>query len=743
MLCFYGRRKQVERAQEIAVILEGWLHKIQSQTDPVASADDNPADLKSERSRPDRRVPEEALAAAHRSLGICRAHWARLTYETSKRPDLFDKSIASFRRASDYATPSTESAEIHYALAVILAETRDTDAAIQSTKQAISLCTHDDMESAEFERFSDTQEDQNRRVLFKAWHHLAFLLSARQDFATAIASCEAAGDLYSDLFESFQHHKVVEKLALAERESIIELKMSQLVLSEILDGSEEAVNACGDLLGLYKQLFGHTEASDAQAPAVAAEASNGTVFPPRTANGTIKSTRRSLLGRSKEAVGSLPHIGRHSHPIPVTGEAAKEISRDANISLVQDESTVEKKYQPPHHLARQESKKLRKRQSRRSVASERRNRGSSPNKSSTVDGSEDSTQVLPLRVANLKRSSLETTYTGSTPLDLNRDSKDMDMTSTNIVSSDLSHPLSKKAESSRLPPNSSHTTQHQNRNLAPEFPKPPSSGSSKAPPISSQQLFSLPDPIYPSTDLNRHALTLLTRIWLFIAQLYRDASMPLDAQGALSEAFQQAQSIETLVATIESSAQALSTPGWGNLKSVAEIWADVHAEQAALHLQLGNTDAASEAYEKALGWFPDHNAATVGLCNILLDYYDREEPMTAKKKTEMASPNSKPVLASLPPTSNTPEAATEKQGSSKMDESPKLLSRLAARDRAFGLLSMLTKSGRGWDDSEAWSALARAYELSGQVGKAKEAFWWVVELEDSRPLREWRCVGGF
>jgi hypothetical protein len=74
-----------------------------------------------------------------------------------------------------------------------------------------------------------------------------------------------------------------------------------------------------------------------------------------------------------------------------------------------------------------------------------------------------------------------------------------------------------------------------------------------------------------------------------------------------------------------------------------------------------------------------------------------------------------------------------------------LLNRLAARDRAFGLLSTLTKLGSGWDYSEAWFALSRAYEESGQVEKTKEVLWWCVELEDTHPVRSWKSValGGF
>lgn len=76
---------------------------------------------------------------------------------------------------------------------------------------------------------------------------------------------------------------------------------------------------------------------------------------------------------------------------------------------------------------------------------------------------------------------------------------------------------------------------------------------------------------------------------------------------------------------------------------------------------------------------------------------------------------------------------------------PEELNRIAARDRAYSLLSCLTKSGSGWDNSEAWFALARAYEEGGQIEKAKEVLWWCVELEDTRPIRHWKkvSVGGF
>lgn len=86
-------------------------------------------------------------------------------------------------------------------------------------------------------------------------------------------------------------------------------------------------------------------------------------------------------------------------------------------------------------------------------------------------------------------------------------------------------------------------------------------------------------------------------------------------------------------------------------------------------------------------------------------------------------------------------SAREGLGPKGAGPDPEELNRLAARDRAYSLLSSLTKLGTGWDYSEAWFALARAYEEGGQIQKAKDVLWWCVELEDSKALRKWSCVG--
>jgi len=208
-------------------------------------------------------------------------------------------------------------------------------------------------------------------------------------------------------------------------------------------------------------------------------------------------------------------------------------------------------------------------------------------------------------------------------------------------------------------------------------------------------------------------------------------------------------------------------------------------------------------YERALDYWPNHGSAIVGLSGLLLDMFEQRPsdeghklviPTTVattvangqrSQSTEASSLNSQSQSGALGLTVNprslvqrsqtgnssiyhdansirteslhqgdgdaTPadggsqigggRETTETKEALDREASPEQLDRLAARDRAYFLLSTLTKLGAGWDYPEAWSELARAYEASGQTEKAKEMLWWCVELEDSRPLRGWEVVG--
>ena len=183
-------------------------------------------------------------------------------------------------------------------------------------------------------------------------------------------------------------------------------------------------------------------------------------------------------------------------------------------------------------------------------------------------------------------------------------------------------------------------------------------------------------------------------------------------------------------------------------------------------------------FEEALMHYPDHPSAIVGISNILLDVYTEvllpppaipsitgevalREECHKNKHTTFAKTDASGVSLAMPlglggdARWDVGEPGIGTILSQKSSESPVIdelpapykakslpvIDRLAARDRAYGLLSGLTKLGRGWNYSDAWFALARAHEESGQPDKAKEALWWCIELEEGMSIRDWHSVG--
>lgn len=158
-------------------------------------------------------------------------------------------------------------------------------------------------------------------------------------------------------------------------------------------------------------------------------------------------------------------------------------------------------------------------------------------------------------------------------------------------------------------------------------------------------------------------------------------------------------------------------------------------------------------HEKALGYCTDHSKTIIQMSSILLDIYEEKipaEPLSSKDLMASIAPHATTNIDSFTapnPTISVPEADMETESRINLrpkkptDPSPAELNRIAARDRAYQLLITVTKLGEAWDDAEAWYNLSRAHELMGQMDKAESCLWWVVELEDARPVRPWNVAG--
>lgn len=146
----------------------------------------------------------------------------------------------------------------------------------------------------------------------------------------------------------------------------------------------------------------------------------------------------------------------------------------------------------------------------------------------------------------------------------------------------------------------------------------------------------------------------------------------------------------------------------------------------------GKRDLAIEYFNVAISLDVNHSLAIVGLSQVLFEIPTNSTPSSAPVPTDI------PVDAVTRPSAS-PLKATPVR-SNNITEEESTVTSLAATNRALGLLEHVTNSNHGWDISEAWFALARAYELGGETGRARKALWRCVELEDARAVRAWRNI---
>ncbi|KAK8199641.1 uncharacterized protein BKA78DRAFT_10732 [Phyllosticta capitalensis] len=716
ILCRFGSFNEAEKAKKVGEQIEKWLKQHTPASRP-GTAKTNGAEPEHERPT-ESSISPRVLAIAHRAIGISRAHWARLTFEATARSALQTQAALALRRSLSPEYGDQNNLETHYALGLLLAEMRDINGAIKIVKRALSTYSQPDglrtPDGVLSEDAGDEEAEYIReRKLIPLWHLLALLLTAKSDFTTAEKTAEAAFEQFNDpsvLFgapDTFRsehlndssagppghqgkaNHGLVDRMEAFEKEGILQVKFTQLKLLEVIEGTTAAVDASMELLALYKRLFG--DPSSSQPKTALGGSSEALPHSPSATRVSMFGRSRALRKNTNQGVRSSsgPPASRRSSSRPST--IATEGTAGPTIQVTDETGkanghrsfpSLVKPLERHSFLSKTGSIKLKKRSS--SVAK-------------TADSAEPSEKTDSVADGATRR--------GSAPSGKARGSV---ASSNDQPFRSVAHNLSHKDE----PPPAGHEDQppQQDTRLPAPFPRP---------------YFSLIEPQFPKLQERRHTTSLLIDVWLFIAGLYTRAALFEDAKGAVDEAFKLADNLEQEVAQESSSAKFFSERGWGGGKSVEELWADIYACRGQIAHSEGEPHEASTQFEKALSHDPDDSVAVVGLSNILLDIYTKAippEPIEFSGASRL-----QPSKESKRPNGQSP--------------SPEELNRLAARDRAYGLLSTLTKLGSGWDDSEAWFSLARAYEEGSQIEKAKEVLWWCVELEDTKALRAWNCVG--
>ena len=724
MLCCFGSYDEAEKSKEFIELLKEYTSK-HLQIGAGGGENGLLITQDSSQSGPDT-VSPSVIATAYRAIGIGLANWASWTPWNESRDDIRADAIEYLERSLAPELEDGLNLSSLYTVALLLAETRDLDGAIGYVKLGLTSNTHNTTAKTILSK---------ERDLVPLWHLLALLLSAKHDFEVAERSCEVAFEQFPNPITSMVNqrhlakitnnekaegsaeltHALAEQLRGREKERIIETRITQLALVELLEGPESAVNHSDQLLSLFAVLFPALELDDGERKGTQPQQ----LAPPRSPTGTTRSFRSSIFGRNRTSRASDRRVesgGANSVASPpLPNEKAYANSAEAPTIEVTDgdkQLPIEHGHDAHHKLQK---------------------RGGSLRRSGSAHGP-------------LTNGGAETGDGAASP----------DMVG--IAVSDAPPPVPTTQPQSAKQP--LRPIAHNMKPSREPFP----AGHTKQPPeqdirLPSSYRFDSPTKAvtrFPHSQSEKHALCILVKIWLLIAGLYRRASLFDDAHEACEEAAKHVARIEALVAAKEPSAKAFRARDYGSGKSCDELWADLCAERGLLSKARSRPHDAIDYFEAALMRFADHPKATIGLSNLLLDIWDQKIPAerpsegldTGMSKLSLLSESlnqtknpSKPRSGSAGAANALPEQPDNPRPASlSSDEETKHLYRLSARDRAYGLLSTLTKRGSSWDNSDAWYALSRAYEAGDQIEKLREVLWWCVELEDRRPIRHWSNI---
>ena len=525
-----------------------------------------------------------SLAVAYCAIGISLAQWARFTYEADARTGIRAKAVSYLQKSLAPKLEDTNNLEALYALALVLAETRDILGAIKVVKKALSPATKDkNTISADGVINPGYATEYGReRKLVPFWHLLALLLTVRSEFSQAEQACEAAFEQFGDpaiLFgkedtQAFRSEHlnevngkaernlgIVDQMERFEKSAVLEIKMTQLALVEIVEGSTAAVDGCDELLALYARLFGDP-ATDKAPPK---PATTNHMVPPKSAVGTI----RGSIFRSRGSVKNpqKTSAARSSSVESSKASAAATQTSHAPTIQVTDENTNGTAKEHHHHVlphrhhddhsgVQRTPSKLQKRSAN---SLRRRSDVDGPQESEVPDLPDASVHDTPTRNSTVRSRSARRSSIASS----NRKS----MESTDRPLRPVAHNMSQHTE----PPPAGHAHQ------------PPKQDSRLPAPFPNSNYIP-PEPHFSKLQERRHRVSILASIWLFICGLYTRAEMHDDAQDAVTEAHKLIESFEAEVAQESSTSKAFAERGWGGGKSVEELWGDVYAAVSLSHL---------------------------------------------------------------------------------------------------------------------------------------------------------------
>lgn len=566
----FGGRDAAEKANHLAVELEHWLDKFEP---PHTNGGMQPVREEGGRSSAiGGHVPAKVLALAWQSIGLAHARWARMTFDSSTRTEVQKKAIRSLRTSLSSDFGGTADVRGVFALGLLLAEQRELTTAIELVKTAL-LTKHTGDETLVLRNGPFWRE----RSLIPLWHLLSLLLSARQEYVLAARTCECAFEQFRDpavLFGRQQLYKsdhlndvekdyeatkgLVDEMDDFEKENIVEVKMTQLAIVEIMEGPRIAVNASLELLTLFSRLFGSVDKKP-------------TLEPPKTSNvprtsGTFRSIRSGIFGNRNSRADSS-----------ATARPAVEKMETIQDSEYRPETATTAVTRAPTIQVTQENGSPRDSRPRRKSTSNDR-RSESAKRHSTRK--RDSQQGRPRASSSGPSPNAVTVVDGEpfyTPMGEGQGLQASDI----FAHAKQANPLSRPSSATTATGANRSASQGSGLNSGLKGTDITGLGLETMGPTSAI----LPVIQFGKEHEKRRRGAILMKIWLMIAGFYRKAGMFDDAKGAVAEAQKIVQGMEAALGKdpgvgdeTTSRSTSLRDPGWAGKKSIEELWADVWCE---------------------------------------------------------------------------------------------------------------------------------------------------------------------
>jgi tetratricopeptide (TPR) repeat protein len=593
-LCRYGTRQGAEKAKDLGIYLEEWLENYHSTEAPHNQATES----QNSTSKP-ATVSLRNISMAWRSIGICHAHCARITYDAPLRGEMQLKAIKCFKKALLPEYQCSTDLETLFALGVILAERRELSAAIEVVKAGLLS------QSNPKTRLSHWQGPQlgryaRERKSIALWHLMALLLSAKQEFVTAARSCEGAFEQFQDPKNLFgeqdpgtpfrsDHLKeqtpgrslgLVDDMDDFEKEAVLQLKMTQLTLIEVLEGPEVAVNASDELLSLYSRLYG-----DIQKEPVSLTVP-GTAVQPKSSAGTTRGIRGSLFGRTGRSLrkSTAPAISEldeksSSHRPQTTQTVAStiaptiQVTGDTGSGSARRRSSLRKDTHQHHEKLQKRNDSMSRKKGTstrsRSVSTARAGGPDNINHPNSLHhtGPEADNSVKPLTSSDIAASDKHNgSEQGEIGLAVAGEAGGF-----NFQNSSPSRPLAPESQQ----------MQHKEKSLIPV-----NAQDSRLPRISAYSSSTGPVIRFPKDQQRRRRMAVLINVWLLIGGFYRKAGLFEDSKAALREAETLVESMQDETLKDVGALVSVQHAGWGGGRSVGELWGDIFSEVRYRNIQL-------------------------------------------------------------------------------------------------------------------------------------------------------------